>query len=92
MAKFKKKPVVIEAIKWDGTLTGKHYIDLLFQDLCTTSITYNKQDNIVSAWFIGTVIGHCRVSNGDYIIRGVNGEYYPCKPEIFEKTYDAVND
>ena len=41
---------------------------------------------------IHTLEGTMRCSNGDYIIKGINGEFYPCKPDIFEKTYEPVND
>jgi hypothetical protein len=92
MPKFRKKPVIIDAIKWDGTLIGKHYIDLQFPDIRTTSIEYHEKNNTVNSWYIGTLEGQHRVSYGDYIIRGVKGEYYPCKPDIFEATYEAVTD
>ena len=42
--------------------------------------------------FIRTLEGDMKISNGDYIIKGVNGEFYPCKPDIFEKTYERVDD
>ena len=43
-----------------------------------------------NTFFIKTLEGGVLVENGDYIIKGVNGEFYPCKPDIFEKTYEEV--
>lgn len=42
-------------------------------------------------FYISTLEGAMTVSHGDYIIEGVNGEYYPCKPDIFKKTYEILN-
>lgn len=41
-------------------------------------------------WYIATLEGSHKVSNGDYVIKGVKGEFYPCKPDIFKMTYEAV--
>ena len=43
-------------------------------------------------WYIKTLEGNMKVSKYDYIIKGVNGEFYPCKPDIFEKTYEKVEE
>jgi hypothetical protein len=76
--KYRKKPVVIEAIQW----TGKNNVELM---LFVRLITFVKDDV-----FIPTLEGEMKGSKGDFIIQGVNGEYYPCKPDIFEKTYEKV--
>lgn len=81
MAKYRKKPVVIEAIRW----TGKNIMEVC-NFLSKTSWTLGKGINIE------TLEGTMRANPGDYIIKGVNGEYYPCKPDIFEKTYEKVED
>ncbi len=78
MPKFRKKPVVIEAVQFNGGNTtevanfigGKHSVG--------TSPTYVE---------IHTLEGIMTASVNDWIIKGVSGEFYPCKPEIFEKTY-----
>lgn len=96
MPKFRKKPVVIDAIRWDGT----NLVDVIqFTDgrLPTTNgahagMAWEEYTDLVqrSGLKIFTLEGAMDASVGDWIIRGVNGEHYPCKPDIFEKTYDPV--
>jgi hypothetical protein len=81
MAKFRKKPVEIEAfIYWNDPRPD------WFSDKVTTNeiITYPTHCNI------HTLEGVMRGEVGDYIIKGVKGEIYPCKPDIFELTYDKI--
>lgn len=85
--KYKKKPVVIEAIQWKGT---KESFDSIIE-------TFKEMDwvpgDIGSYQFrIKTLEGWHTASKGDYIIKGVNGEFYPCKPDVFQMTYDKVED
>lgn len=56
----------------------------------TIRVNYEDKDNPYLK--IETLEGIMKVSVGDYIIKGVNGEFYPCKPDIFEKTYERVID
>ena len=86
--KFKKKPVVIEAYQFDGTYTGMEKIKSLFPKMETFSFGFNFERNEVWQWKIGTLEGVHVVSTDDWIIQGIKGEYYPCKPDIFEQTYD----
>ena len=88
--KYRKKPVVIDAIKWDGSYAGIREIKQVFTDIDTVAIS-RKHDNC-SLWEIGTFEGKHRVSVGDYVIKGVKGQYYPCKPDIFEMTYEIFRD
>ena len=88
--KFRKKPVVIEATNWDGTLNGMLEIKAMFPELQTLSTENNKLRNEVNHWKIETLEGGHYVSKGDWIIKGVKGEFYPCKPDIFVMTYDLV--
>ena len=78
--KYRKKPVVIEAIQWDGT----NY------DEIDDWMGLNSTLEIDGQFIIPTLEGDMRVSEGDWVIRGVNGEFYPCKPDIFEKTYEPA--
>lgn len=78
--KYRKKPVVIEAIKY----TKENYRECV--DFCDESFYSCFNDDIV----IETLEGKHRASLGDYIIKGVKGEVYPCKPDIFEMTYEEV--
>lgn len=80
MGKYRKKPVVIEAVQW----TGENYDEI--GDFMGVSATCQIDDDFV----IPTLEGEMRASPNDWIIRGVNGEFYPCKPDIFEKTYEVV--
>jgi hypothetical protein len=81
MAKYRKKPVVIEAIQWDGTTESSHEI-IKFAD-----VIWHCNHNHMT---ICTLEGNMKASIGDYIIKGVQGEFYPCKPDIFESTYELV--
>lgn len=85
--KYRKKPVVIEAVQFNGEMTNE-----LKCFLGKARYTfYNLQTTRGSVLEINTLEGTMRASQGDYIIRGVHGEYYPCKPDIFEKTYEPVD-
>ena len=87
--KFRKKPVVIDAVKWDC----KHStLDKLKASGCQS---VSHEGNIhrhdeCTGLSISTLEGSMQVSEGDWIIKGIKGEFYPCKPEIFKKTYKAA--
>ena len=81
MAKYRKKPVVIEAVQWDG----KAFDGAFPGDI--GDVTFAGRTLLIA-----TLEGTMTASPGDYIIRGVQGELYPCKPAIFEATYDLVPD
>ena len=82
--KYVKKPVVIDAIQWTGANTQEIY------DFCNSGCRdcHVIGDNLM----IKTLEGTMTASAGDYIIRGVRGEHYPCKPDIFAATYQAVEE
>lgn len=86
MAKYRKKPVVIEAIQWKGDWT-KEVADFV-------KITKDRSFHFRNkgALYIDTLEGRMKANVNDWIIRGVSGEYYPCKPDIFEKTYEIVEE
>jgi hypothetical protein len=87
MPKFRKKPVEIEAVLWDGTEDSTH-----------EAMAFCNSDNVfhvlgsdgAEAIEIETLEGRMTASVGDYIIRGLKGELYPCKPDIFAASYDRV--
>ena len=92
--RYRKKPVVIEAFQYDGDLigsNGQYYVPewakKAYED---GAIYYGELDGHPGELFIKTLEGVHHASVGDYIIQGVNGELYPCKPDIFEKTYEAA--
>ena len=115
MAQFRKKPVVIEACRWEGCKCGltngmgpMEYpmfeglrldqmnlpvvafvseVDREFEGQAVPSGEVWRAGDYL---YIGTLEGTHRADPGDWIIRGVKGELYPCKPDIFEATYDRV--
>ena len=80
MARYKTKPCEIEAIQW----TGKNIIELL--DWGQGKILWNDVDDL----FIDTLEGRMKANINDYIIKGLKGEYYPCKSDVFEKKYEEI--
>lgn len=83
--KYKKKPVVIEAMEY----TARNYEAA--KRFCP-SLKRTGNHIITGDAIIPTLEGEMEVRIGDIIIKGVQGEFYPCKPDIFEQTYDAVED
>lgn len=87
MPKFRKKPIIIEAMQLtDGPFGNHHEV----AEWCGGIVTVGEDTEI--AIEIGTLEGTMRADVGDWIIRGVQGEHYPCKPDIFEATYEPVED
>lgn len=86
MAKYRKKPVVIEAVQWTGDADSYWSI----RDFCPNLKTDWKLGN--DMLIIETLEGDMQALNGDFIIKGVQGEFYPCKPDTFEATYEEVED
>jgi hypothetical protein len=84
--KFRKKPVVIEAVQWRAYNLDEVLEFLQGEKDCFLSIT-NPDD-----FCIKTLEGMMLANRLDWIIKGVKGEFYPCKPDIFEQTYEAVNE
>ena len=87
MAKYRKKPVVIDAVQWfkdgDHPAVIEHVHTIWDKEV---PVQINR------FYSIGSLEGPMRVSPGDWIITGVKGEHYPCKPDIFDVTYDLVTD
>ncbi len=87
--KYRKKPVVIDAIQFDGN----------YQAVFDWVAQWHDEDDGPGMWeskdawqtlIILTLEGEMKADKGDWIIRGIKGEFYPCKPDIFEATYDEV--
>lgn len=87
--KARKKPVVVEVVRFylsnpDSiddvkAFTGKYFAE--YQEHYAS----DKRN-----YYIRTLEGEMKLTDGDYIIKGVNGEFYPCKPDIFKKTYEVI--
>lgn len=92
MTRFRKKPVVIEAVRWNG-----HYDRMLFPMWFNSAMREYSIMNVGEVMIVGdalnifTLEGVMRANIGDWIICGVKGELYPCKPDIFAATYEAVD-
>ena len=88
--KYRKKPVVIEAFKFDGyfiDFEGERYVPWwAVEGLDTGVLTVEGQGDV----YVNTLEGKMLVNVGDYIIKGIKGELYPCKPDIFEATYELA--
>ena len=82
--KAKKKPVVIEFIQFDGTNAAE------IEYWMGQRLSQEYRSTGERCLFIPTLEGEMRADTYDYIIKSANGEFYPCKPGIFEKTYDVV--
>ena len=87
--KFKKKPVVIEAIQFT-TNNDLNNENMQFITDWINSGQENTANHDNTNIFIQTLEGIMKASVGDFIIKGVNGEFYPCKEDIFLKTYDLA--
>ena len=85
MSKFRKKPVVIEAVQF--TLENKERVFVLLN--CPAILHSEKNNPIIK---IKTLEGVMSARLGDWIIKGVKGEFYPCKPDVFEATYEEVGE
>lgn len=93
MPKFRKRPVVIEAIQYHPGKNCEEVAAFLGYDYpvdCDSDL--DPEDHSDQPWLIATLEGTMEASPGDWIIRGVQGEFYPCKPDIFEATYEKVED
>lgn len=95
--KYRKKPVIIEAFEFDGDLQdrdGDFYVpEWAIKAFDNGDLFFGAfEDSPPCELFISTLEGRLHVSVGDYIIQGIKGEIYPCKPDIFEATYEKVEE
>ena len=86
--KYRKKPVVIEAMQFTEESKDRVFGWLRMKSHAYPSYNEQKRPTLI----IPTPEGEMTASIGDYVIKGVNGEFYPCKPDIFEKTYEGVEE
>ena len=81
--KYRKKPVVIDAIQYDGSFDSMQEVS----DFTEGQLSWDQQSGKVT---INTLEGNMEARQLDYIIKGVSGEFYPCKPDIFLMTYEEA--
>ena len=93
---YRKKPVIVEAVQLDN-INVPSVVRWIGEDKAKMELESDE------AWKLGkappifsvticTLEGNMKALLGDYVIRGVNGEFYPCKPDIFAKTYEEVDE
>lgn len=88
MAKYRKKPVVIEAVQWDGSEDSTYEV----MKWCNSDKVFHAiGPGTLEEITIDTLEGEMCASVGDWIIRGIKGELYPCKPDIFAATYEPAD-
>lgn len=92
---FRKKPITIQAMQFDGTLES---FQRIWEWACPSNDTLQSPVHCdidteeIQELYVKTLEGRMTARAGDWIIRGVAGEFYPCKPEIFVKTYEPADD
>lgn len=86
--KFRKKPIVIEAVLFKGYYN--HFPSWARDAIVNTSAF--RDDVTESKFWVKTLEGRMCCSYGDWLIRGIKGEVYPCKPDIFDATYERVEE
>lgn len=82
--KYRKRPVVVEDIQW----TGENYRDIW--EFAGKKIVHYFQE--AEVLMVRTLEGDMFVSRGDYIVKGIRGEFYPCKPDVFQETYEDAEE
>ena len=87
MSKYRKKPVIIDAFVWTGDQTQVEDPKWITKAIKEGIVYFDGGEMIIN-----TLEGEMVAHPNDYIIQGVKGEIYPCKPDIFEMTYEVVND
>lgn len=93
MPKFRKKPVVIEAIQYNNinSYEVEKFMNRGLSQQLESDTAYDAGvAPPIASLLIPTLEGTMKAMPGDWIIKGVNGEFYPCKPDIFDKTYERV--
>ena len=92
MSKYRKKPVIIEAFQYGIDNRPDWFDDKVTSNDIITHIGNDRKETQDYYCEINTLEGIMTGQLGDFIIQGVSGEIYPCKPDIFEKTYKLVNE
>ena len=91
MAKYRKKPVVIEAFQWTGGPDQTEGPEWICEAIRNGTVWFENAATPKCVLMIHTLEGNAAMANqGDFIIQGVKGEIYPCKPDIFAETYEQV--
>lgn len=92
MSLFRKKPVVIEAFRWTGGPDQTEEPEWMVSAIISGTVRFVDKGTTKVSLMIDTLEGAHRANQGDYIIKGIKGELYHCKPDIFEATYEQVEE
>lgn len=91
MSEYRKKPVVIEAFRWTGGPDQTENPQWCVDAILAGTVRFENSGTPDVAMLIDTLEGTHRANQGDFIIKGVKGELYPCKPDIFALTYEPAS-
>lgn len=89
--KVRKLPVEVEAMRFRGTPADRNDLDLWISDHGGIAMNWLFDGKQYSEFMVKTLEGYMVASVGDWIIRGVEGEFYPCKPQIFDQSYEVLD-
>jgi len=93
MSKWRKKPVIIDAFKWTGDKEQTEDPSWIVEAIKERRVSFSYNETLPGCQMkIATLEGDIFATQGDYIIKDVKDELYPCKPAIFELTYEAVEE
>lgn len=90
MALYRKKPVMVEAFEWTGTADQTEDPEWIVEAIKNRTVFFGVRSDGGFDMIIETLEGAMRAVAGDFIIKGVKGELYPCKPDIFAATYEPA--
>jgi hypothetical protein len=90
MTKWRKRPVLVDAFRWTGDVDQEEDPEWMVIALRDGRARFEDSGSEHVRIVIQTTEGDMTAQSGDYIIRGIKGELYPCKPDIFEATYECV--
>ncbi len=92
MPKYVKRPVVVEAVQFLQETFNPEMVSFIGEEKNYPECTIAGIDPSTGKLMIKTLEGDMIADIGDFIIKGINGEFYPCKPDIFEKTYELIKE
>lgn len=96
ITKYRKRPVIVEVVQWTGNVNKEEINAFIGKDVAVELLSeaaYQAGQGLpLFNLIIPTLEGTMTASPNDYIIKGVEGEFYPCKPDIFHRTYEEVED
>lgn len=90
MGKYRKLPIEVEAFKWTADINQDEDPEWIVESIKNGMVWFNNPGTEMVTMEISTLEGNHIANRGDYIIKGIKGEIYPCKSDIFEMTYEKI--